>query len=149
MHTPNATEIRAKSGENDRCFGAKMICCRWKMRSWIYCTLSALPVISGKAFQPVMPSNHKVRKFWVTITPYFLGQGINYRTVANQFSVPVPTVCRIVHKETKPIANNLLFEKMLTSVFFRGSRLIISVKYVVSPVSFVDSLAKNYFFHSI
>ena len=84
-----------------------MICCRWKMRSWIYCTLSALPVIFGKAFQPVTPSNHKVRKFWAAITPYFLGQGITYRTVANQFSVPLPTVCRIVYKETKAIANNL------------------------------------------
>ena len=40
----------------------------------------------------------------------------------------------------------LLFEKMLTSDCFRGSRLIISVKCVASPVSFVDSLAKELLF---
>ena len=41
------------------------------------------------------------------MTPYFFGQGINYRTVANLFRVAVPTVCRIVHETTKANVDNL------------------------------------------
>ena len=43
----------------------------------------------------------------VARTLYFLGQGINYRSVANQFGVAVPTVCRIVHETTKAIVDSL------------------------------------------
>ena len=43
----------------------------------------------------------------VAMTLYFLGHGINYRTVANQFGVAVPTVCRIVHETTKAIVDSL------------------------------------------
>ena len=43
----------------------------------------------------------------VAMTLYFLGQGINYGTVANQFGVAVPTVCRIVHETTKAIVDSL------------------------------------------
>ena len=32
---------------------------------------------------------------------------INHRTVANQFGVAIPTVCRIVHAETKANVDNL------------------------------------------
>ena len=39
-----------------------------------------------------------------------LGQGVNYRTVANQFGVADPSVCRIAHEETKAIGNNLNHE---------------------------------------
>ena len=43
----------------------------------------------------------------VAMTLYFLGQGINYRTVANQFGVAVLMVCRIVHETTKAIVDSL------------------------------------------
>ena len=43
----------------------------------------------------------------VVMALYFLGQGINYRTVANQFGVSVPTMCHIVHKTTKAIVDIL------------------------------------------
>ena len=99
--------IRQKSGENDPYIGAKMICCRWQMRSWIYCKLSALSAIFCETIQPVTPSNNKVRNFWVAMTPYFVSQGINYRTLANPFGVAVPTVCRIVHETTKANVDNL------------------------------------------
>lgn len=48
-----------------------------------------LPAIFGKALQTVTPFNHKVKDFWVALTLYFVGQGINYRTVATQFGVAV------------------------------------------------------------
>ena len=48
----------------------------------------------------------------VAMTLYFLGQGINYRTVANQFGVAVPTVCRIVHETTKAIVDSLAPENI-------------------------------------
>ena len=41
------------------------------------------------------------------MTPYFFGQGINYRTVTNTFGVAVPTVCRIVREKTKANVDNL------------------------------------------
>ena len=103
----NARGIWEKLGENNRCIGAKMTCCRWKIITWIYCKLSALSAKLCKALQPVAPPDHQVRIFWEALTPYFLGQGINYRTVANQFGVAVPTVCLIVHEETKAIGDNL------------------------------------------
>ena len=43
----------------------------------------------------------------VAMTLYFLGQGINYRTVANQCGVAVLTVCRIVPETTKVIVDSL------------------------------------------
>ena len=69
--------------------------------------LSALSAIFCKAFQQVTRSNHKLRNFSVAVTPFFFGQGINYRTVANQFGIAEPTVCRIVHKKAKAIVDNL------------------------------------------
>lgn len=110
MHTKTVREIQEKLAENDRCTGAKMICC--KMRSWIFCKLSALPVslFFGKSFQPVTPSNHKIRNIWVAITLYFLDQGINYCIAENQFGVAVPTVCRIGQEEAKTIVDNLTSE---------------------------------------
>lgn len=41
------------------------------------------------------------------MTLHFLGQGIHYCTVANQFSVAVPTVCHIIHETTKAIVDIL------------------------------------------
>ena len=42
------------------------------------------------------------------MTPVFpRSRDIKYFTVANQFNVAVPTVCRIVHEKTKAIADNL------------------------------------------
>ena len=73
--------------------------------------LSALSAIFCKAFQQVTRSNHKLRNFSVAVTPSFFGQGINYRTVANQFGIAEPTVCRIVNAEgTKAIGDNLNHE---------------------------------------
>ena len=46
----------------------------------------------------------------VAMTLYFLGQGINYRTVANQFGAAVSTVCHIVHEITKAIVDILSAE---------------------------------------
>ena len=43
----------------------------------------------------------------VAMTLYFLGQGINYRTVANQFGVAVSTACHIIHQTTKAIVDIL------------------------------------------
>ena len=43
----------------------------------------------------------------VAMTLYFLGQGINYRSVANQCGVAAPTVCHIVHETTKAIVDSL------------------------------------------
>ena len=64
-----------------------------------------------QSFAASCAPDHQVRIFWEALTPYFLGQGINYRTVANQFGVAVPTVCRIVHAEdTKAIGDNLNHE---------------------------------------
>ena len=95
--------IPQKSGENDRCIGAKMVCCRWQMRSWIYCKLLALSAIFCETIQPVTPSNNKVRNFWVAMTPYFFSQGINYRTVAIPFGVAVWRCAVSFTKQQKPM----------------------------------------------
>ena len=113
--------------ENNRCTGAKMTCCRWERRSWIYCKLSALLAIFCKAFQPVTPSNHKVRNSWVAMTLYFLGQGINCRTVANQFGVALPTVCRIVHKKNKGVVQ--YFDKFMHSIVLYYIHITIDEEY--------------------
>lgn len=39
------------------------------------------------------------------LTLYYLGQGVSYRAVANQFGVALPTVCCIVHETTKAIVD--------------------------------------------
>ena len=59
------------------------------------------------------------------MTPFFFGQGINYRTVANQFGIAETTVCRIVHKKAKAIVDNLTPE---------------CVKFSESDAKFLDAL---------
>ena len=60
----------------------------------------------------------------VAMTLYFLGQGINYRTVANQFAI-----CKIVHETTKAIVD------------------ILTPEYVKFPESDAEYLAAMATFH--
>lgn len=73
----------------------------------------------GKLLQRVDPEVRKEETFAgntvsverrLALTLYFLGQGTNYRTLANQFGVGISTVCQIVKETARAIQNTLISE---------------------------------------